>query len=130
MKKLIAIIIIASFIGGCNSGSSDTKTTKDSSMNMTSTDTMSTSMSPMAEGTVGMRVGKMMVMRSGEWKIMSQPVTCSDGCKVMPNGEVIMKNGDKMMLKESETVDKDGHMMDASGKMMMDEKMDMNDSMK
>lgn len=134
MKKLIAIVIIAIFIGGCNSGSSDTQTTKDSSMNMTPTDTsmdsMSTSMSPLAEGTVGMRAGKMMVMKSGEWKIMSQPVTCSDGCKVMPSGQVIMKNGDKMMLKENETVDKDGHMMDASGKMMMDEKMDMKDSMK
>ena len=134
MKKLIAIIFIATFIGACNSGSSDTQATKDSSMNMTSTDTSmnssSTSMSPLADGTVGMRGGKMMVMKSGEWKVMNQPVTCSDGCKVMPNGLVIMKNGDKMMLKENETVDKDGHMMDANGKMMMDEKMEMNDSMK
>ena len=134
MKKLIAIVIIATFIGACNNGSSDTQTTKDSSMNMTSADTtmdsMSRSMSPLADGTVGMRLGKMMVVNSGEWKMMSQPVTCSDGCKVMPNGLVIMKNGDKMMLKENETVDKDGHVMDANGKMMMDEKMEMNDSMK
>jgi hypothetical protein len=130
MKKLIAIIFIATFIGACNSGSSDTQATKDSSMNMTSMDSSSTSISPLAEGTVGMRLGKMMVMKSGEWKVMNQPVTCSDGCKVMPNGLVIMKNGDKMMLKENETVDKDGHMMDANGKVMMDEKMEMNDSMK
>src|SRR6187551_950163 len=134
MKKLIAIVIIAIFVGACNSGSSYKQTTKDSSMNMTSADTtmdsMSRSMSPLADGTVGMRQGKMMVANSGEWKIMSQAVTCSDGCKVLPNGQVIMKNGDKMMLKEGETVDKDGHMMDANGKMMMDEKMEMNDSMK
>jgi len=85
---------------------------------------MSRSMSPFAEGTVGMRQGKMMMVHDSGWKLMTETVSCSDGCRVMPNGEVVMKNGDKMMLKDGETVDKEGHMMDKNGKMMISEKMD------
>jgi hypothetical protein len=133
IKKLIALVIVISMIAACNS-SSNNQTTKDSSTTMSATDTsmdsMSRSMSPLADGTVGMREGKMMIAKSGGWKVMDEPVTCSDGCRVMPSGQIIMKNGEKMMLKEGETVDKDGHVMDANGKMMMDEKMPMNDSTK
>jgi hypothetical protein len=134
MKKLMAFVIVTTFIAACNNSSSSNQTTKDSSMTMSAPDTtmdsMSRSMSPLADGTVGMREGKMMVASSGGWKVMSEPVTCSDGCRVLPTGEIIMKNGEKMMLKDGETVDKDGHVMDANGKMMMDEKMPMKDSMK
>jgi hypothetical protein len=75
----------------------------------------------------------MMVMKDGKWAVMDQAMTCTDSCKVKPNGEVVMKDGEKMMLTEGMTIDKDGHMMDASGKMMdmkMDDKMMMKDSSK
>lgn len=126
MKKMITMVAIGAMMTACNSNTTNTPSVVDSSMNMNTVgmDSMSTSMSPLNDGTVGMRMGKMMIAIGGKWKIMSEPSTCSDGCKVMPDGHVIMKNGDKMMLKEGETVDKDGHVMDASGKMMMDEKMD------
>jgi hypothetical protein len=51
---------------------------------------------------------------------MDQAMTCTDGCKVKPNGEVKMKDGKKMMMTEGMTIDKDGHMMDDKGKMMDD----------
>jgi hypothetical protein len=126
MKKIISIVAFATMLAACNNGSTNTPAVVDSSMSMSSSgmDSMSTSMSPLNEGTVGMRQGRMMIVSDGGWKIMSEPATCSDGCKVMPNGDVIMKNGDKMTLKDGETIDKDGHIMDGSGKMMMDEKMD------
>ncbi|MEO8721037.1 MAG: DUF6799 domain-containing protein [Ginsengibacter sp.] len=131
MKKLVAFIITVTILASCNSGTSNDQSFKDSSASLVnSTDTMSTTLSPSAEGTAGMRSGKMMVVKSGSWKIMSQPSTCSDGCRVTPTGLVIMKNGDKMMLKEGETIDTHGNMMDASGKMMVHEKMQMSDSMK
>lgn len=126
MKKIIVMVAIGTMMAACNSNSTNTPSVVDSSMNMNSAgmDSMSTSMSPMNDGTVGMRMGRMMIAHGGKWEVMSEPSTCSDGCQVMTNGQVIMKNGDKMMLKDGETVDKDGHIMDASGKMMMDEKMD------
>ena len=65
-----------------------------------------------------MKDGKMMVMKDGKWVSMDQQMTCTDGCKVKPNGEVVMKDGKKMMMTEGMTIDKDGHMMDDKGKMM------------
>ena len=126
MKKILVMIAFSAIMVACNSNSNNKPSVIDSSMNMNSTgmDSMSRSMSPLNDGTVGMRMGRMMIAHGGKWEVMSQPATCSDGCQVMPNGQVIMKNGDKMMLKEGETVDKDGHLMDGSGKMMMDEKID------
>jgi hypothetical protein len=73
----------------------------------------------------------MMVMKDGKWELMEQEMTCTDSCKVKPNGEVVMKDGEKMMMTEGMSINKDGHMMDASGKMMMmdDDKMMKKDSM-
>ncbi len=124
MKKILVMVASSVIMVGCTSHSSNTPSEVDSSMNMNSTglDSMSRSMSPLNDGTVGMRMGRMMIAHGGKWEVMSQPSTCSDGCQVMTNGQVIMKNGEKMMLKDGETVDKDGHIMNASGKMMMDQK--------
>jgi len=126
MEKILVMVAFSVIMVGCNSNSTNTPSLVDSSMNMNSTglDSMSRSMSPLNDGTVGMRMGRMMIAHDGKWEVMSQPSTCSDGCQVMTNGQVIMKNGEKMMLKDGETVDKDGHIMDASGKMMMDQKSD------
>src|SRR5487761_2258735 len=123
MKKLIAIVAMAAFMASCNSGgSSKTETSTDSAMS-----------SSTAEGTMTMKGGKMMIMSAGKWMAMENQMTCTDSCKVMPNGQVIMKNGEKMMMTEGMTIDKDGMMMDANGKMMdmkMDDKMMMKDSKK
>jgi hypothetical protein len=98
-------------------------------MDSSSIDSMS-SMSRVSEGTMAMRNGKMQVMTGGKWELMSQPVTCSDQCQVLTNGQVMMKNGQKMMMTEGEMIDKEGHMIDANGKIMDNDKMEMNDSMK
>lgn len=128
MKKYLNIIIIATIFTSCGRSSTEKNPNRDSSVTINSTDTtmdsISRSMSPLADGTVGMRQGKMMVVHDSGWMVMTEPVTCGDGCRVLPNGQVIMKNGDKMQLKEGETVDKGGRMMDKNGKAMIYEKMD------
>ncbi len=127
MKKLFSIVAMAVILGACNSGTS-TGTTTDSTMMtdttsaapvMPDTTTMNTpaTMAP-KDGTMTMKDGKMMVMKAGAWVAMTETMTCTDGCKVMVNGEVKMKDGKKATLKEGEMIDADGHMMDASGNMM------------
>jgi hypothetical protein len=122
MKKLIAIIVLTIFIASCNNSSSNSPSGSDSShINKSTIDSMS-SMAEVSEGTMAMRNGKMHVMTGGKWELMSQPVTCTDKCEVLTNGQVMMKNGEKMMMKEGEMIDKEGHMIDANGKMMDNDK--------
>jgi hypothetical protein len=136
MKKLFVTVVMAVSLLACNDNSStktdavsDSSTTgnspttdtaviagKGTSANsMPATDMASTSNK---EGSMTMKDGKMKIMKDGKWVPMDQQMTCTDGCKVKPDGEVVMKDGMKMMLKEGMTVDKDGHMMDEKGKMM------------
>jgi hypothetical protein len=76
-----------------------------------SNDTMGTS------NTMVMKDGKMMMMKNESWEETKETMTCSDGCKVMTNGDVKMKDH-TTKLKEGEMIDKDGNMMDKDGKMM------------
>lgn len=134
MKKLLSIVAIAAFMTACN----DSSTTADSAGTDTSkvsddakkTDT-STVMAPVApdtaatastspaikDGMMTMKDAKMMVMKNGNWEKMEKAMTCTNGCKVMPNGEV-SKKGKKKMLTEGMMIDKDGQMMDAEGKLV------------
>jgi len=64
-----------------------------------------------------------MVMQDGKMMVMDKEMTCANGCKVKPSGEVVMKDGSKMKMTNGEMIDKDGNMMDKDGK-MMDMKMD------
>lgn len=136
MKKLIAVAI-AAFIFSCGENTS-TKTdstsdssgvgnspTTDTSLNSMSKDTSMNSMSSsstesasVSGGSMTMKDGKMMMRKNGKWVLMDQQVTCTDGCKVKPNGELIMKDGKRMMMKEGMMITKDGHMTDDKGKMM------------
>ena len=133
MKKLIAILAVTAFMISCNEGSypktesgsdstiMDKKMGADTSMNSMSSSSMT---SAIAEGTMMMKDAKMMIMKDGQYVLMDQQTTCADGCKVMPNGEVLLKDGSKMMMTEGMTIDKEGHMTDDKGKMMMmDDKM-------
>ncbi len=138
MKKLFAILTITAFMIACNdSDSKKETTTTDSTKMMKDTSAMTvpstTPGAKMEEGTMTMKDGKMMVMKDGKWVKMDKTITCTDSCKVKPNGQVVMKDGMKMMMTEGEMIDKDGHMMDKNGKMMdmmmMDHKM-MKDSTK
>ena len=132
MKKLLSIVALAAFMTACN----DSATTSDSPAGDTSTvtndatmtDTSSVAPAPDAststnastavkEGMMTMKDAKMMVMKNGAWEKMDEAVTCSNGCKVMTNGEV-SKNGKKKMMTEGMMIDKDGQMMDADGKMV------------
>ncbi|HXR83161.1 MAG TPA: DUF6799 domain-containing protein [Hanamia sp.] len=131
MKRIFSIIVLVFFIISCNNSSSNSQTGSDSShMKMNSSIDSMSSISKVSEGTMAMRNGKMHVMTGGKWELMSQPVTCTDKCQVLTNGQVIMENGQKMTMKEGEMIDKEGYIIDANGKMMDNEKMEMNDSMK
>src|SRR5664279_885685 len=128
MKKLIVIAAISALMISCN-GNSSTKTestsdssrmenavSADTSMNSMKDTTMnsmssSSAMAPgsMKEGSMTMKDGKMMIMKDGKMVMMDQQMTCTDGCKVRPNGEVVMKDGKKMMITEGMAIDKDGN---------------------
>jgi hypothetical protein len=129
MKKIFVIFAIAAFMTACNGSDSKTETTAKDSTGMMKDTSMTTTPSTMEssnmkEGMMTMKDGKMMVMKDGNWMAMDKTMTCTDGCKMMPNGEMIMADGKKMMMTEGMMCDKDGHMMDKDGK-MMDMKMDM-----
>lgn len=131
MKQFLAMAAIASFMISCNPSSADKAAGADSSMHMTmNADSMPPMSSGTKDGSMTMKHGKMMVMNTGKWEVMDHPVTCTDECKVLPDGEVIMKNGQKMMMKEGDVIDQEGHLIDANGKMMMGSDMMMNDSVK
>src|SRR5579863_9045177 len=127
MKKLIAMSAMAACIISCNSESSSSSATSsdsstiDKKMNADSAAVSmpSSTMKPsLSEGAMTMKDAKMMIMKGGKWVLMDQVMTCTDGCKVSPSGEVVMKDGTKMRLTEGMTIDQDGMMMDDKGKMM------------
>ena len=135
MKKLLSIVAIAAFMTACNDSSSKVDSTGTDSTKMstdsTKPDTSATTTTPaatdtsktmnssamMKDGMMTMKDGKMMVMKNGAWGKMEKAMTCTNGCKVMPNGEVT-KGGKKKMMTEGMMIDKDGQMMDANGKMV------------
>jgi len=130
MKQLFCLLFLLTAIVACNSNS-DTTATTDSTTNInrdtvtqvasapldTATTLTNESANMAKEGTMMMKDRKMMVMKNGSWEEMKETMTCTDGCKVMTNGDVKMKDH-TMKLKEGEMIDKDGHMMDKDGKMM------------
>ena len=148
MKKLLSMAVLAAFMIACNDSSTKVETAgidsttmsgdamvADSSGSMASTMDTSAKSNAMApqEGTMTMKEGKMMVMKDGGWVKMEKTITCTDGCKVMPSGQVVMNDGMKMAMTEGEMIDKDGHITDKNGKMMdmmMDHKMNEKDSVK
>jgi len=140
MKKLLSMVAIAAFMTACSDSSTKVDTTSTDSTKM-SADTstapkMDTSSSTMAtppattdtsktmstsemmkDDLMTMKDGKMMVMKNGKWEKMEKEMTCTNGCKVKPNGEVT-KGNKKKMLTEGMMIDKDGQIMDKDGKMM------------
>ena len=137
MKKSVAIFLIAAFAASCNSHSTNSNensnpiVSSDSGVSSRSADSSTANMkSIVKEGTMGMKNGKMQVMQNDTWVPMEKEYTCTDGCKVMPDGHVIMKNGDKVMLKEGEMIEQSGAMLNAQGNMEMNPQNNMTDSTK
>lgn len=123
MKQLFAAFFICAFILSCNDSSTEDNTATDTSSVSTpapSTDTTSSaSATTMKDGVMAMKDGKMMVMNAGNWQPMTEAVTCTNGRKVSPNGEV-SKGDRKRTLTEGMMIDKDGQIMDKDGKMVDD----------
>ena len=127
MKKLLSMVAIAAFMTACNDSSTSTDTTTTDSTNMdtssmmaappVATDTSAAMSSAVKEDMMTMKGGKMMVMKNGSWEEMKEEMTCTNGCKVKPNGEVT-KGDKKKMLTEGMMIDKEGQMMDENGKMV------------
>jgi len=46
-------------------------------------------MMELKDGAMMMKDGKMVIMEGSKWVPMTKTMTCTDGCKVMTNGEVI-----------------------------------------
>ena len=129
MKQSFCLLFFLWAIVACNSNSDTTATTDSTNINRdtvtkvasapldTATTLTNESANMAKEGTMMMKDHKMMIMKNGSWEEMKETMTCTDGCKVMTNGDVKMKDH-TMKLKEGEMIDKDGHMMDKDGKMM------------
>jgi hypothetical protein len=123
MKKLLSIVAIASFMTACNDSSTttDTTTTDSTAVDMATPpatmDTSTAMSSAMKEDMMTMKSGKMMVMKNGNWEEMKEEMTCTNGVKVKPNGEVT-KGDKKKLLTEGMMIDKEGQMMDENGKMV------------
>lgn len=132
MKKVMVILVACSFLAACNgNNSSKSGSPADNTMNSADSQSqmrpsvMDSSMAAaIQEGTMTMKNGKMMVMTAGLYKEMKNPMTCTDGCKVSPDGKVVMKDGTQMRLTEGMSIDKNGNMLDENGKMIpMDDNM-------
>jgi hypothetical protein len=130
MKKLFSFVLVVTLFTACNSGSNSSanemKNADSSNMkkeNAMGSDSMNHSSmdmkAQMKEGSMMMMGGKMAIIKNGKPLIMTEETTCSDGCKVKPNGEVIMKDGKTMMMKDGDVIDQDGNMTSAGGKPMM-----------
>ena len=120
MKKLFATFIIAGFMIACNDSSTDETSTSNDTASMPESaapapDTSSSA--SMKDGVMQMKDGKMVVMTAGNWQPMTESVTCTNGRKVSPDGEV-SKGDRKRKLDEGMMIDKDGQIMDKDGKMV------------
>ena len=120
MKKFLATLAIAGFMVACNDNSTD----DNSATNDTATASESTAPAPpadsssaMKDGVMQLKDGKMVVMTGGSWQPLTETVTCTNGRKVAPNGEV-SKGDRKRKLDEGMMIDKDGQIMDKDGKMV------------
>ena len=129
MKKFLSVIAIAAFITACNDSSTTSETPKgDTSVVATDTTSVAPTPAPAAdttmsanaavkEGMMTMKDAMVMVRKNGAWVMLDSAMTCSNGVKVMPNGEV-SKKGKKKNLTEGMMIDKDGQMMAADGKLV------------
>lgn len=124
MKKLLLIAAIACFAYACNDSSkastttTDTATTTPAAATSAVADTSATAAaSPMKDGVMTLKDGKMMVMKGGTWVAMDAPMTCTNGRVVSVAGEV-SKGDKKRKLEEGMMIDKDGQIMDKNGKLV------------
>ena len=120
MKKFFATLVIAGFMIACNDSSSteDSSATSDTATSSESTAPATTdTSSALKDGVMQLKDGKMVVMTAGSWQPLSDTVTCTNGRKVAPNGEV-SKGDRKRKLEEGMMIDKDGQIMDKDGKMV------------
>ena len=120
MKKLIAVVVIVTIIASCNSNSNNNPgSPAESSSADSAKNNMTTAI---IEGTMAMKNGDVKVLKDHKWVPLNEPYTCTDGCKVMPNGEVYLSNGRKMTLKEGQMVERNGTILDANGQVMLIDK--------
>lgn len=129
MKKVAVLFLIASILYSCNSNTENTHGPENADSialpeTTSSADTTKSEPVNMEEGMMIMFGGKMMINKNMKTVPMTEPVMCTDGCKVNPNGEVVMKDGTSMMMKEGDIIDKDGNMIHPTGRVV-----DVSDSM-
>lgn len=128
MKSLLTICTMLLLMSCDNSANTEKKAESDTAMDLpettSSVDSTKTMPVNMDEGMMIMFGGHMMINKNKRTLPMTEAVTCTDGCKVNPNGEVVMKDGSTMMMKEGDIIDKDGKMIHPSGKTV-----DVSDSM-
>lgn len=116
MKKFLITLTIAGFMLACNSSSGDSSATNDTATSTTPPAPADAS-SAMKDGVMQLKDGKMVVMNAGAWQPLTDTVTCTNGRKVAPDGEV-SKGDRKRKLDEGMMIDKDGQIMDKDGKMV------------
>ena len=129
MKTVVILFCIAVITWSCNPNSENNSNTENADTvalpeTTSSVDTTKSAPVNMDEGMMIMFGGKMMINKNKRTIPMTETVTCSDGCKVHPNGKVEMTDGTSMMMKEGDIIDRDGKLIHPTGKVV-----DVSDSM-
>ncbi len=114
MKQLFMIAIAAASLTSCNqTASTDTTTTVDSSATVTTTQTTT---APVAkDGDYMMKDNTVMVMKGGQWVVVTEPTTLPNGTVILANGEVKTNNGTTVTMANGERVNADGVYVDDNG---------------
>lgn len=116
MKKLLVAAIVAMSIISCNEAEKKETTV------VTSTETTTTATETVAsEGEFMMKDNKVMVWKAGEWVIVTEPVTLSNGTVVMPNGEVKNTEGVTFTLTNGERLSTTGVVVKTNGDNVLDD---------
>jgi hypothetical protein len=118
MKKLLLLAAIAGFAYACNSdGSKSSTTPTDTAAAATAPAVDSAAKPALKDGLMTLKDGKMMIVKDNAWAPLDSAVTCTNGRKVSPDGQV-SKGDKKRKLEEGMMIDKDGQITDKDGKPM------------
>ena len=107
MKKLLVVAMVAMSLVACNEAEK-TETT-------TTTESKVVTENAAVDGEYMMRDGKVVVMKGGEWIVITEPVTLSNGTVVKANGEVKNADGVTVTLGSGQKVNNSGVVVTANG---------------
>ncbi len=102
----IVLFVVMCFLQSCGNKKNNTAKKEMDHAKMTNHDQMDMSKT---DGCMMMN-GEMMMIKDGKMLAMKEPMTMSNGTKMMVDGTCIKKDGTKMTMKEGDHMDMAGNM--------------------